>query len=103
MVCSQRRIVQSPPLEIVKVPLGDGQLSRDLHPVSLGFVVAVHGGILKSWKIVSWKIHHQSVRVPEYPQRPAAHLNKPTTININGRISHCDTELRAGQRNAASG
>jgi hypothetical protein len=41
--------------------------------------------------------------VPEKPQRPAAHLKRPTAIRINGRISHCDTELRAGQRKAARG
>jgi hypothetical protein len=43
------------------------------------------------------------VSIPEYPQRPAAHLNSPTAIKINGRTSHCDTELRVGQRKAASG
>jgi hypothetical protein len=49
------------------------------------------------------KSQFSTVDVPEYPQRPAAHLNKPTAIKIIGRISHCDTELRAGQRKAASG
>lgn len=41
--------------------------------------------------------------VPEYAQSPAAHLNNPTTIKINGKTPHCDTELRAGQRKAARG
>lgn len=41
--------------------------------------------------------------LPEYPHRPAAHLKRPTAININGRISHCDTEARAGQSSEAKG
>jgi hypothetical protein len=41
--------------------------------------------------------------MPEYPQSPAAHLKSPTAINISGRISHCETELRTGQRKAARG
>ena len=41
--------------------------------------------------------------LPEYPHRLTAHLNSPTTINISGRISHCDNPPRAGQRNAARG
>jgi hypothetical protein len=41
--------------------------------------------------------------VPEYPQRPAAHLKRPAAININGKTSHWDIELRAGQRMAARG
>jgi hypothetical protein len=40
---------------------------------------------------------------PEYPQNPAAHLNKPATISIKGSISHCETEPRAGHKNADSG
>lgn len=42
-------------------------------------------------------------RSPEYPQRPAAHRNSPTTISISGRTSHCDSALLAGQRKAARG
>jgi hypothetical protein len=45
---------------------------------------------------------HKWQDLPEYPHSPAAHLNKPTAININGRTSHCDM-LRAGQRKAVSG
>jgi hypothetical protein len=41
--------------------------------------------------------------VPEYPHNPAAHLNSPTAIRINGRISHCDKELLAGHNKAARG
>lgn len=40
---------------------------------------------------------------PEYPQRPAAHLNRPTAMRISGRTSHCETEPLVGQRNAARG
>jgi hypothetical protein len=45
----------------------------------------------------------QAQNIPEYPHRPAAHLKRPTAINIKGKISHCETELRAGQRKAARG
>ena len=41
--------------------------------------------------------------VPEYPQRPAAHRNRPATIKMAGRISHCVEDVRAGHRNAAKG
>lgn len=42
-------------------------------------------------------------RLPEYPHSPEAHLKSPATIKIKGRTSHCDEEVRAGQRKAASG
>lgn len=41
--------------------------------------------------------------IPEYPHNPTAHLNKPTTINIRGSITHCDVELRADQSKDANG
>lgn len=41
--------------------------------------------------------------VPEYPHSPAAQRDRPTAININGKISHRETELRAGHRKAARG
>lgn len=42
VVRRQRRVVQSPPLEVVPVPVLYGQMLRDLHPVALGFKVAMH-------------------------------------------------------------
>jgi hypothetical protein len=43
------------------------------------------------------------ILLPEYPHNPAAHLNSPTAMRINGRISHCDKELLAGHNRAARG
>jgi hypothetical protein len=43
------------------------------------------------------------MNLPEYPQRPAAHLKSPTAINIRGRTTHCDVELRADQSKEAKG
>ena len=42
MICRQRRIVQPPPLQVVKVPGRHRQMYRELHPVSLRFKIAVH-------------------------------------------------------------
>lgn len=41
--------------------------------------------------------------IPEYPQKPVAHLKRPTAIKTNGRITHCEVDFFAGHRNAASG
>ncbi len=38
---------------------------------------------------------------PEYPQSPVVHLNRPTAINIRGRLIHSDKPFLAGQSNAA--
>ena len=103
MVCRQRRIIHSPVFEIVKVPLRYRQLSRDLHPVSLSLVIAVYWRVLEaSQNLVETASEHLE-SIPEYPQSPAAHLKRPTAMRINGRISHCDTELLAGQKKAANG
>lgn len=40
---------------------------------------------------------------PEYPQSPAAHRNRPTTISTSGSTSHCDKDVRAGHKKAAKG
>lgn len=55
MVGGQRRVVETPVLEIVKVPLGDGQVACDLHPMSLSLEVAVHRRrlIACEWILVS--------------------------------------------------
>lgn len=41
--------------------------------------------------------------IPEYPHRPAHHLNRPTTISINGSVTHREVPFRAGQKKATSG
>lgn len=41
--------------------------------------------------------------IPENPQKPTTHLNKPTTIKVNGRMTHCEVDFLAGHKNAASG
>nr|POF26317.1 hypothetical protein CFP56_22466 [Quercus suber] len=38
----QRRVVEPPPPQVVEVPMRDGQVDRELHPVSLRLKVAVH-------------------------------------------------------------
>lgn len=48
MVSCQRGIIKAPPFEVVEVPLRDWKMSGDLHPMSLGFEVAVHRGRLKA-------------------------------------------------------
>lgn len=52
---------------------------------------------------VGHHIGHPPKNSPEYPQRPAAHLNRPTAMRISGRTSHCETEPLVGHRNAARG
>lgn len=42
VVCSQWRVIKSPPFQIVKVPVLHGQSRRDLHPVPLCLKVSVH-------------------------------------------------------------
>jgi len=49
VVRGQGRIVKPPPLQVVEIPLRDGKLCRDLHPMALGFVVAEHGRFLETW------------------------------------------------------
>ena len=63
----------------------------------------VEGGSESLVALDQWFPTAVNEHVPEYPQSPAAHLKSPTAIKIKGRISHCDTELRAGQRKAARG
>lgn len=60
MICRQRRIIESPPLQVVKVPLRHGQMVCYFHPVSLRFVIAMHWGILVSCAlaIVSHAVCH---------------------------------------------
>ena len=41
--------------------------------------------------------------MPEYPQNPTVHRNSPTTININGKMIHCDVDFFAGHKNDTSG
>lgn len=49
--------------------------------------------------------HVQSMHrcVPEYPQSPTHHLNRPTIINTIGMMIHCDVLFLAGQKKAARG
>lgn len=51
MVGGQGWIVQAPVLEIIEIPLGEGQMRRDLHPMSLGFKVAMHGRCIEAWRM----------------------------------------------------
>ena len=49
MVGSQRRVVQAPVLQIIKIPLRHWQMSGDLHPMSLSLIVTMHGRSLESY------------------------------------------------------
>lgn len=49
MIRRQWRIVQSPPFQIVKIPLRGRQVAGDLDPVSLCLEVAVHGRFLEPY------------------------------------------------------
>ena len=46
MIRGQRGVVQTPILQVVRVPLSRWQVIRDLHPMPLGLVVSEHGGRL---------------------------------------------------------
>lgn len=50
MVCCERRVIQTPPLKIIPVPLFNGQVDGEFHPMSLSFIVAKHGGDLKAFE-----------------------------------------------------
>jgi hypothetical protein len=43
MIRGQRGIVQTPILQIVRVPLSRWQVVREFHPMPLGLVVSKHG------------------------------------------------------------
>ena len=104
MVCCERRVVEPPPMQIVPVPLLDGELGRQFHPVPLGLEVSMH-----------WRRLHPCVRVrtatcsrahnhiPEYGPRPTAQRNRKATISRMGRASHCEALDRRGCTNDASG
>jgi len=42
---SQRGIVKTPVLQVIRVPFPDGEVYSKLHPMPLGFVVDEHGGV----------------------------------------------------------
>ena len=48
MICRQWRIVQAPVLQVVKVPLGNGEMGCNFHPMSLRLKVTMHGRLLKT-------------------------------------------------------
>lgn len=48
MVGCQGRIIKSPVLKVVEVPLRDRKMVGDFHPMSLGFKVSVHGGFAET-------------------------------------------------------
>lgn len=64
------------------------------------------GGVLKPGQCVSGDVPHNVTQVfcvPEYPQKPVVHLKRPTAINTKGKMTHCDVDFFAGQRNEARG
>ena len=104
MICRQRGVVQSPPLQIVEVPLRYRELCSNLHPMSLCFEIAEIWWTLEPFYGVSMNISlFPEENLPEYPHSPAAHLKSPATIRINGNTSHCEEAPRAGQRKEAKG
>ncbi len=83
-------------------------MSGDFHPMSLGFKVAVHRRYIESWVgKVSAKPYADADGtagdIPEYPQKPVAHLKRPTAMRAKGKITHCEVDFFAGHRNAANG
>lgn len=48
MVRCQRRIVESPPVQVVEVPLGYGEVCSDFHPMPLCFEITMHWWALKA-------------------------------------------------------
>jgi len=56
VVGRERRVVKTPPLQVMKVPLRNREVCGDLHPVPLCFVVSEHGRPLEAcaaWKLAS--------------------------------------------------
>jgi hypothetical protein len=105
VISRERRIIQAPPLKVVKIPLSDWEMCGDLHPVALSFEVPVHRWRLKPLSMLSATSSLQASpkSIPEYPHRPVVHRKRPTAISIRGRRTHCDTVPLAGQRKVTSG
>ena len=42
MICRKGRVIKAPPLQVMEIPLGHGEVFRDFHPVPLCFKVSMH-------------------------------------------------------------
>ena len=74
VVGRQGRVVEAPPLQVMEVPLRDGQPGCDLHPVSLGLVVAEHGRLLEACAGWSAEARPPAMDVATHPNTPRGRL-----------------------------
>lgn len=98
MVCCERRIIQTPPLKFVPVPLFDWQVNGEFHPMSLSFIVAKHRGNLEAfemfalgkrqaqWSECSNGFHMKRI-LPEYGFKATAHrTNRANRTVTSGAV-----------------
>jgi hypothetical protein len=98
MVCCERRIIQTPPLKFVPIPLFDWQVDGEFHPMSLSFIVAKHRGDLEAfemfalgkrqaqWSECSIEFHMKGI-LPEYGFKATAHrTNRAKRTVTNGAV-----------------
>lgn len=72
MICRERGIVESPVLQVVRIPFGDREVNCEFHPVSLRFEITVHRRYLEAY------IHNLSAINSYYsPEKSCTHQNNP--------------------------
>jgi hypothetical protein len=54
MVCCKRRIVQTPPLKVIPIPLGYWQVNGEFHPMALSLIVAKQRRCLEACSNHRW-------------------------------------------------